>query len=228
MPPQPIPKIDTHESSEDTKDRSNEASEYWTVFGHILKITDSLLVVFTALLFAATIFLYWATKSLVIGAEETAKRQLRAHVAVSPTEFSDPNNFSIRFSMINYGQTPAYDVVETAVIDIFPYPLPPNFKFPELPIQQHSRIVLYPHATNITGIAYGAKSSDLKDSGIAGDGRIYIYGRVTYTDIFKDPHVTEFCHSIPKTMKLVEFLKGTPLAHIHVDSETANQHNEAD
>jgi len=38
------------------------ASEFWTIFGRDLKITDILLVAFTALLFLATAALWWSTR----------------------------------------------------------------------------------------------------------------------------------------------------------------------
>jgi hypothetical protein len=55
-------------------------SEYWTIAEHELKITDTLVAVFTALLFFATLLLFFATRALVLGAEKTAERQLRAYV----------------------------------------------------------------------------------------------------------------------------------------------------
>jgi len=77
----------------------------------IAAVSASLVVVFTIILASATIFLWRATRDLVNGAEDTAKRQLRAYVIPI---MGDVRNFgtsalleaSIRIR--NAGQTPAY------------------------------------------------------------------------------------------------------------------------
>jgi hypothetical protein len=61
--------------------QTGEGTEFWPpIFGYRLKVTDTLVALFTALLFIATWLLWLATKKLVLGAENTAERQLRAHV----------------------------------------------------------------------------------------------------------------------------------------------------
>src|SRR5258707_854604 len=58
------------------QDGGEQGPEFWPpLFGYRLKLTDTLLVLFTAALFIATWF-------LVTGAEKTAERQLRAYVIV--------------------------------------------------------------------------------------------------------------------------------------------------
>jgi hypothetical protein len=68
------------------------ASEFWTIFGRDLKITDTLLVAFTALLFLATAALWWSTRRLVRGAQRSAERQLRAYVALEGGHIRVINN----------------------------------------------------------------------------------------------------------------------------------------
>jgi len=41
----------------------HQTSEFWIVFGHSIKITDTLLVIFTFLVFVATALLWWSTKN---------------------------------------------------------------------------------------------------------------------------------------------------------------------
>ncbi len=67
------------------------------------------------------------------------------------------------FSIANHGQTPAHNVMETGLMDIFPYPLPINFNFPALPNPRHGRNVLHPHGVNYSGIAGFALSSIEQD-----------------------------------------------------------------
>lgn len=67
------------------------------------------LVIFTAGLFAATFMLWKATERLVKGAEDTARRQLRAYVSLSisakPYPPSDPNRYAISLIVTNGGKT---------------------------------------------------------------------------------------------------------------------------
>lgn len=57
------------------------ASEFWPpLFGYRFKVTDTLMVWVTFLLFIATVGLFRATKSLVSGAEKMSKQQLRAYL----------------------------------------------------------------------------------------------------------------------------------------------------
>jgi hypothetical protein len=86
-------------------DRRDEASEYWSILGHRLKITDTLLVIFT-------FTLWWATRDLVIGAKDTTQRQLRAYVFLDkinlvPRKSPTSNNlqWNIDIAWKNFGGT---------------------------------------------------------------------------------------------------------------------------
>jgi hypothetical protein len=71
-----------------------------------------LLVAFTAGLFAATVALWYATRDLVRGAEETAERQLRAYIVVTQGSVTVPKSndaINIYIQIKNTGQTPAYE-----------------------------------------------------------------------------------------------------------------------
>ena len=65
-------------------ERGNEkeqGTEFWPpLFGYRLKITDTLVVIFTFLLFLATLALWLATRRLVHDAKSTGETQLRAFV----------------------------------------------------------------------------------------------------------------------------------------------------
>ena len=97
------------EEKRDTNKADEEGTEFWpSFFGYRLKITDTLLVLFTAGLFIATYFLWRATKNLVKGAEETAERQLRAYIFLDGavcTATAPAPAFVMTFK--NFGQTPA-------------------------------------------------------------------------------------------------------------------------
>jgi hypothetical protein len=78
--PSQAPQVKTEKQTE----LSEEGTEFWPpLFGYRLKITDTLLVTVTFLLFAATLALWLATRRLVKSGENTAKRQLRAYIVAT-------------------------------------------------------------------------------------------------------------------------------------------------
>ena len=92
--------------------RGEEGTEFWPAFfGYKLKITDTLIAAFTALLFWATWLLWRATKKLVQGAKDTSKRQLRAYVIAGAGDIQEiDNGFLLAATLKNTGQTPASNV----------------------------------------------------------------------------------------------------------------------
>ena len=114
IPLQSIPSIDTNKTSEDTNNGRDEASEFTIFLGHRIKFTDSFLVLFTFLLFVVTGLLWWSTRRLVKGAEDTAQRQLRAYVSIEHAQITGINNGetpTAQLTVKNSGQTPAYDLI---------------------------------------------------------------------------------------------------------------------
>jgi hypothetical protein len=113
------------------------------------------LVCFTTVLAVATIVLAAFTIDLALTSRKTAQRQLRAYIAVraeSVSPFGENIPVGIRFRMTNHGQTPAYDVSQTATIAVLPHPLPPNFQFPAPPVPVAARFVLHPNASFDAGV----------------------------------------------------------------------------
>jgi hypothetical protein len=85
------------------------------------------------LLFLATVGLWWATWRLVIGADRTAERQLRAYVSVEPTivyNFGTAALIMIGVDVQNHGETPAGIIFHDFETALLPNPLPGNFVFP--------------------------------------------------------------------------------------------------
>jgi hypothetical protein len=79
----------------------------------------------TLILAVATGFLWWATRALVVGAEETAQRQLRAYVCVDGVElrnFGTSKGVEIAIRFKNVGLTPAYEVKNRYSIDLEKFP----------------------------------------------------------------------------------------------------------
>src|SRR6266702_8322704 len=82
------------------------------------------LVIATIVIASIGMLQWWETRN-------TAKRQLRAYVGVRPSTLKIVTTWEWIFDITNYGQTPAYRLIDNAIVDICPYPLPPKFPFPE-------------------------------------------------------------------------------------------------
>jgi hypothetical protein len=111
---------------------SEGGTEFWSpLYGYRLKVTDTLLVTVTFLLFAATLALWWSTRRLVKGGESTAKRQLRAYVVATIKGCDVPETsdgiFTFHLAIKNTGQTPAHELKVISRTDIFDYPFTEDF-----------------------------------------------------------------------------------------------------
>ena len=138
--PQHVPSISNEKSGGNTDKSEEEGNEFWPpFFGYKIKITDSLLSLFTFGLFVATWFLFRATRDLVVSAEETSKRQLRAYISVEPRGIGkrDANGPPAGFIRArNVGATPAHNVKVAIKMDILE-------KLPDTDITGTAIIIIY-------------------------------------------------------------------------------------
>ncbi len=66
---------------------------------------------------------------------DTAGRQLRAYLSARFETifiFSPTIRVTIKFIMLNHGQTPAYNVTHSSLVEVLPYPLPINYQLPSI------------------------------------------------------------------------------------------------
>lgn len=155
---------------------------------------DEVLAAFTILLTFATIFLWFATGDLVRGAERTAQRQLRAYVFPGEaTLILDPIKGPLANVMIkNAGQTPAYEtmVLRSAKtilgmeVKIFPDPKKTG---------RTSKFDLGQGGVAQTEIQL---ADILKPAGQdalrRGELELYLWGLITYKDIFGKKQTNRF------------------------------------
>lgn len=143
-----------------------------------------------------------AEKSVEI-MSDTAKKQLRAYLSVTIGSGSFQDRFSkIKFEVVpsldNSGSTPAHKITYWAKSEILPVPLPDDFNFPHVDNKFQSSFVLGPNQ----GISLNAivdeyiPDSEVEEVKIGNNRRVYIWGIVSYEDVFGDSHYTKFCHSI--------------------------------
>ncbi len=172
----------------------------------IVAVGTIFIAAFTIILGIATAALYQATRDLVKGDEDTAKRQLRAYVAVKigpVTNFGPDTEAQITIAFQNYGQTPAIDLRANCILFPRQYPLREKEDL-TIPVDQkliqvtkegrgvtlHPRDVYFGSVLKREinqGVYQGIKSGEII--------RLYAFGQVDYKDIFGVLHWTHFCYS---------------------------------
>jgi hypothetical protein len=156
----------------------------------ILSSMEFWLAAFTFFLFISTFKLWTATEKLVKGAEETAKRQLRAYVGFIRGEINlkESGEALAWIDYQNAGQTPAHDVtlwIETAVLSVTPSEQ--EFKIsgdegkggvmvPGSILRRHKLVT----------------DSYLMDALEKDEQRIWVWGEIKYLDVFDEPCCFQF------------------------------------
>jgi hypothetical protein len=168
--------------------QETHASEFWTLFGRDLKITDTLLVAFTALLFLATAALWWSTRRLVRGAQRSAERQLRAYVALEGGQVRVINNgtaIEVGVTFKNSGQTPGYQFNIWTCFEIHPPDAVPFTPAP--PVDQRGGGTSIIGAGQTAGVTIRANlaAQHTLASLRSGQHFVYLWGQVDYVDIFR-------------------------------------------
>ncbi len=168
-------------------DGRDEGTEFWPpLYGYRLKVSDTLLVAFTAFLFIATLFLYRATKELVIGAEDASQKELRAYMCLEDIVYKRPSRSDhpgIVLEIKNFGSTPARHV---------------HFSFwhaDDAPVLKPT----LPHTVRPKYIGTMAPGqSYIQDRPPVSDGRfsesVWLIGRIYYEDIFENWWSFTFCY----------------------------------
>lgn len=165
-------------------------------------------------------------------AKDTAERQLRAYVASRPDwifEFNDTIPVRMRYTLTNHGQTPAYELTHTAVVEILPYPLPLNHPLPIIPKLSESTVTVHP-TSSVYGLTSATRTFSKSDisKAVANDGvRIYVLGLVEYKDAFGTVRRTRFCSSVVGGKELATVATGIPSPSMPILYEPCSQHNEA-
>jgi hypothetical protein len=179
----------------------DEASEYWTLLGRKLKITDTLLVLFT-------FTLWWSTNGLVKEAKESSTRQLRAYVHPSTPQiewkafnrsgapWGNDTGWVFTHGWENFGSTPAHDVMMHISWDTyssFNGDLPPGFDFVDIGSQGSGGRLIGPKGKVLT--EHLQIESNILEAVQMGHVRLFMWGWLSYRDSFKNTPVrkTQFC-----------------------------------
>jgi hypothetical protein len=166
-------------------------------------------------LFLTLFFIGWQAllmRQTILSSEDSSKRELRAYLAVAIGEalyqerrqapLSDLK-FEARPLLLNTGRTPAHNIQFKARAAIFPVPLPKEIGLPETyDLGDANAMLSANQSANMFAVVDGFCGDDevgvIKD-GSAGKG-LYVWGLVTYEDIFGISHHTRFCQHVYWTM----------------------------
>jgi Sec-independent protein translocase protein TatA len=150
---------------------------------------------------AATIASQAAAESVIAVRERTAQ-QMRAYLSVKigTGVYQDANlRFEVRPILINTEHTPAHNVRYAARADVLPWPLPNDFIFQQLEQPQPSFGVLAPQQDFTMGAWVDRRYDDDNEAEAIKRGigrRLYIWGTVTYDDVFGEQRYTNFAQNI--------------------------------
>ena len=163
---------------------------------------------------------------------DTAGRQLRAYLSARFETifiFSPTIRVTIKFIMLNHGQTPAYNVTHSSLVEVLPYPLPINYQLPSIlsptpPLfctqQPLSMDIVLPLVIFLK-----------KEIGpiVNNDGyRIYTFGVVKYKDTFGRSRQTKFCYSVIGDNNLSTIATGNQTkVGLRIMFKPCSQYNEA-
>lgn len=194
------------QTSQQTYERTSEASEYTAIWDHRIKITDALLVVFTG-------FLVFGTFGLVLVGhrqDSTTKQQNRAFLDISAIVLRDRGvqwdartgkpkitqkylgNINAYIEIRNSGHTPAYRVRHLAIIDVRPAKedekvVPPSH-VPEISMSY----IVPGNGTNKTVVRPTRLTRDEIAAVNVGTSAIYIFGTILYRDAFGIERYTHY------------------------------------
>lgn len=169
---------------------------------------------------AAAIIAVWLTRV-------TARHELRAYLAITPAGFSfdaKENVASIHVRHENSGQTPARNVRFSGIVKYLQHPIPEDYPLPIMETTK-SRAVIHPRQASIVPVKHkGALTAKEAIAYKKQRLRYFFFGKLTYDDVFGDPHETVACWSIDPTESYF-----TPPPDIHdAPFEYAECHNDAD
>jgi hypothetical protein len=150
----------------------------------------------------------------VVALRERTAQQMRAYltVVVGAVSLYQDRLENIKFEgkalLVNGGHTPARKVSYRAKAEILPIPLPDNFEF-ALPNKEigGAMVGAGQNATISAMLEKFVQDIGVEDIKRGANRSLYLYGSISYEDIFGAKHTTKFCQSI------VWLPNGTPFGY---------------
>ena len=141
------------------------------------------------------------SKSVAKSQQLFGKTQLRAYVAVliGGAIYQDATGlrFEAKPSVVNTGHTFARNVRWRIDAAVLPVPLPDDFRFPLGPVREGSTLLPPGQSVTISAIVNGVVPAEDIDRAKSGIGlSLYVWGVLSYQDIFKRTHRTTFAQQL--------------------------------
>jgi hypothetical protein len=140
------------------------------------------------------------------------RKQMRAYLIVESNGgfYQDATKrFEVKPKLSNSGFTPAIGMTYWALAAILPFPLPSGHVLPINHSPASNLMDLGPRQSLELNAVVDTRVPDneVEDIRNGFSRRVYVWGVVSYADVFGDQHLTEFCHSIywigPDDAKLI-------------------------
>jgi hypothetical protein len=170
------------------------------------ELTGILTVAVTLILALATVMLWLATRTLVIDAEDTAKRQLRAYLYITPNDFKLMNSpdgsttVTVKPSLKVFGLTPVTSIVPVWYVML--QEVPSSIAMPSPNLIPESWLATAHDVSNLVenptqDMPIPGKSITLQKDDIEalkqGHKLLNAYGTISYEDVFGIARWTNFC-----------------------------------
>lgn len=148
----------------------------------------------TLILAAGTIALALITRSQVLLSAKIGKTQLRGyvHVAAAKIDITDKSVPVAHVTIKNFGNTPAYSVKHLAGMTIGDYPLTRELAEPPAHLPGSSSTIGPGSHTRLEIVRTPPIPAALQSHLGTLTGTVYVYGVITYKDVFRDPHTTKY------------------------------------
>jgi len=132
--------------------------------------------------------------------KEVFRKQLRAYISVQfqghiPENRDQNNRHEVRVNIKNVGHTPAHTITVSGRLRVLPYPPTPETDFSFATELNESRGHLAPQDSFyvrrwLEGFLSPDENAAVKEQNGIG---LYVFGKVTYKDIFDESWYTDFC-----------------------------------
>ena len=137
-----------------------------------------------------------AANEAVVNAQETAKRQSRAYLSIDPKlvlNWRQPRHLGVSFDLHNHGETVGRHVSYLFDMAISDADLPNGLKFPPPTRSYNPDNSIFPRATTPTRLFFDRALTEKEIATVETDRRVWIWGSLTYQDVFDERRITEFC-----------------------------------
>ena len=168
-----------------------EASEYWTIFGRRLKITDTLLALFTFILIVVGAWQGIQLKNTVdlSRAEFISSHRPRLRIRSVDRSTSNPTDFiGVKFAVVNVGDTEARLLGSRVVVDFFPEKPPIDLNGTD--VVEPRRFL--PGASDSYVVTSSRKWLPLQSEYNAAR-YLFVHGQVVYRNDLGTTYTTSFC-----------------------------------